>query len=367
MSISTPLLSSGPIELPPVTVSVNGKAKEESAMIIVMRHDATAKQIADVVARVESRGLRVNISRGEERTIIGVIGDDRPIDRTHFELLEGVEKTVPILRPFKLASRDMHPLDSLVPLDGMKLGGPQIGVIGGPCAVESREQILETAFAVKEAGAVALRGGAFKPRTSPYSFQGLGEKGLELLAEAREATGLPVVTEAMSPEQVPIVARYADVIQIGARNMQNYALLNTAGESGRTILLKRGMMSTIEELLMSAEYILAQGNSRVILCERGIRTFERYTRNTTDINAIPVLKQITHLPVLLDPSHGTGKWEYVTAVSRAGIAAGADGLIVEVHPRPEEALSDGAQSLRPERFAQLVKEVQAVAQAVGRC
>jgi len=336
-------------------------------MIIVMRHGATAKQIADVVAKVESKGMRVNISRGEETTIIGVIGDDRPIDRTQFEALDGVEKTVPILKPFKLASREMHPQDTLVPLDGLKVGGPKIAIIAGPCSVESREQILETAFAVKEAGAIALRGGAFKPRTSPYSFQGMGEKGLELLAEAREATGLPVVTEAMSPEQVTLVARYADVIQIGARNMQNYALLNSAGEAGRTVLLKRGMMATIEEWLMSAEYIMAQGNSRVILCERGIRTFEKYTRNTTDINAVPVIKQMSHLPVILDPSHGTGKWEYVTAVARAGIAAGADGLIIEVHPHPEEALSDGAQSLRPEKFAQLVREVLRVAEAVGRC
>ncbi len=362
-AISTPPLNSGPTA-PPKSVKIN---REESSMIIVMRHDATAKQIAEVVAKVESKNLRVNISRGEERTIIGVIGDDRPIDGTAFEVLDGVEKTVPILKPFKLASREMHPLDTLVPLDGMKVGGQKIGIIAGPCSVESREQILESAFAVKEAGAVALRGGAFKPRTSPYSFQGMGEKGLELLAEAREATGLPIVTEAMSPEQVPLVARYADVIQIGARNMQNYALLNTAGESGRTILLKRGMMSTIEELLMSAEYIMAQGNSRVILCERGIRTFEKYTRNTTDINAIPVLKQMSHLPVLLDPSHGTGKWEYVLAVARAGIAAGADGLIIEVHPHPDEALSDGAQSLKPEKFAQLVTEVKRVAEAVGRC
>lgn len=335
-------------------------------MIIIMRHDASAKQIADVVSSVEACGLRVNLSRGEERTIIGVIGDDRPVDRTQFEALEGVEKTVPILKPFKLASREMHPQDTLVPLDGIKLGATQIGIIAGPCSVETREQILETAFAVKEAGAIALRGGAFKPRSSPYSFQGLGEKGLELLADAREATGLPIVTEAMSPEQVHLVARYADVIQIGARNMQNYALLNTAGESGRTILLKRGLMSTIEELLMSAEYIMAQGNSRVILCERGIRTFEKYTRNTTDINAIPVLKQMTHLPVILDPSHGTGKWEYVIPVARAAIAAGADGLIVEVHPHPEKALSDGGQSLRPEQFAQMVREVKRVAEAVGR-
>jgi 3-deoxy-7-phosphoheptulonate synthase len=336
-------------------------------MIIVMRPDATAKQIADVVARVESKHLRANISRGEERTIIGVIGDDRPIDREQFEVLEGVERTVPILKPFKLASREMHPLDTLVPLNGMKVGGTKVAVIAGPCSVESREQILETAFAVKEAGAVALRGGAFKPRTSPYSFQGLGERGLELLAEAREATGLPVVTEAMSPEQVGLVTRYADVIQIGARNMQNYALLNAAGEAGRTVLLKRGMMSTIEELLMSAEYIMAQGNGRIILCERGIRTFEKYTRNTTDINAIPVLKEMTHLPVILDPSHGTGKWEYVTAVARAGVAAGADGLIVEVHCQPENALSDGAQSLKPEKFAQLVVECRRIAEAIGRC
>jgi 3-deoxy-7-phosphoheptulonate synthase len=232
--------------------------------------------------------------------------------------------------------------------------------------VESRSQILEAALAVKEAGATALRGGAYKPRTSPYSFQGLGEEGLQLLAEARNMTGLPIVTEAMSEDQVGLVARYADVIQIGARNMQNYPLLNTAGRSGRPVLLKRGLMSTIEELLMSAEYILAQGNTRVMLCERGIRTFEKYTRNTTDINAVPVLKQMTHLPVLLDPSHSTGKYDYVIAIAKAAVAAGADGLIVEVHPRPEKALSDGAQSLRPEKFAQLVREVRRIAEAVDR-
>jgi 3-deoxy-7-phosphoheptulonate synthase len=336
-------------------------------MIIVMQARATAEQIAAVVARVESGGYRVHLSQGEERTIIGVIGDDRPIVREQFEVLDGVEKTVPILRPFKLASREMHPADTLVPLNGVKVGDPKLVIIAGPCSVESRSQILETALAVKEAGATALRGGAFKPRSSPYSFQGLGEEGLMLLAEARNLTGLPVITEAMSEEQVRLVARYADVIQIGARNMQNYALLNTVGQSGRPVLLKRGMMSTIEELLMSAEYIMAQGNSRIILCERGIRTFEKYTRNTTDINAIPVLKQMTHLPVILDPSHGTGKWEYVNAVARAGVAAGADGLIVEVHCHPEDALSDGAQSLKPEKFAQLVVECRRVAEAIGRC
>ncbi|HLF00673.1 MAG TPA: 3-deoxy-7-phosphoheptulonate synthase [Anaerolineales bacterium] len=331
-----------------------------------MKSRATHEQVSGVVKRIEALGYRAHLSQGEETTIIGVIGDDRPIDRAQFELLDGVEKTVPILKPFKLASRDMRPADTLIPLNNLQVGDPQIVIIAGPCSVESRSQILEAAHAVKEAGATALRGGAFKPRTSPYSFQGMGEEGLQLLAEAREATGLPVVTEAMSPEQILLVEKYADVIQIGARNMQNYTLLNAAGESRKPVLLKRGMMSTIEELLMSAEYILAKGNTQVMLCERGIRTFERYTRNTTDINAVPVLKQVTHLPVILDPSHGTGKWEYVSAIAKAGVAAGADGLIVEVHPSPADAKSDGAQSLKPEKFAQLVRDVRRVAEAVGR-
>jgi len=335
-------------------------------MIVVMKRDASAQQIAQVITRVEGMGFKTHLSAGEERTIIGVLGDERPLDPDQFEVMEGVEKILPVLRPYKLASREMTPQDSVVNLNGTKAGGPRIAVIAGPCSVESREQLLETAHAVKAAGATALRGGAFKPRTSPYSFQGLGEEGLELLAEAREATGLPIVTEALSPEQVPIVARYADVIQVGTRNMQNYALLRAAGESSRPVLLKRGMMSTIEEWLMAAEYILIQGNSKVILCERGIRSFDQATRYTTDINAIPVVKQLSHLPVFLDPSHSTGRWEYVTAVARAGIAAGADGLIVEVHPKPEEALSDGAQSLKPDKFARLVIEVQKVAEAVGR-
>jgi 3-deoxy-7-phosphoheptulonate synthase len=335
-------------------------------MIIVMQHQASAAQIAAVVARVEAVGYRASLIKGEERTIIGVIGDDRPIDRAQFELLDGVDKTMPVLKPFKLASREMQPRDTHVPLNGMPVGAAKIAFIAGPCSVEGRSAIIEAAHAVKEAGATALRGGAFKPRTSPYSFQGLGEEGLQYLAEARTATGLPIVTEAMAPEQIPLVARYADVIQIGARNMQNYDLLKAAGKADKPVLLKRGMMSTIEELLMSAEYILAGGNARVMLCERGIRTFEKYTRNTTDINAIPVIKQLTHLPVVLDPSHGTGKWEYVTAVARAGVAAGADGLILEVHPNPTEAMSDGAQSLKPEKFAQLVRECRAVAQAIGR-
>jgi len=335
-------------------------------MVIVMRSGATPAQIEAAIKHVQALGYRASSIRGDETTIIGVIGDDRPIDPAQFELLDGVEKTVPILKPFKLASRTMHPPDTLVPLNGVKVGGPKLALIAGPCAVESRDQLLEVAHAVKEAGATALRGGAFKPRTSPYSFQGLGEAGLELLAEARAATGLPVVTEATTPEQVPLVGKYADVIQIGARNMQNYGLLTAAGDFGKTVLLKRGMMSTMEEWLMSAEYILARGNGRVILCERGIRTFEKYTRNTTDINAIPVLKELTHLPVILDPSHSTGKWEYVTAVARAGVAAGADGLLVEVHAHPEDAASDGMQSLKPEKFAEMVIQCRQIAAVMGR-
>ncbi|HHE71766.1 MAG TPA: 3-deoxy-7-phosphoheptulonate synthase [Chloroflexi bacterium] len=335
-------------------------------MIIIMKHGATAAQIANVAARIEQMGRQVHLSQGEERTIIGVIGNGRPIDREQIERMSGVERVVPVLRPFKLASREFHPDDSVFPINGVSIGGKQIVVMAGPCAVESREQLMETAEAVKEAGAHVLRGGAFKPRTSPYSFQGLGEKGLHLLAEARRATGLPVVTEVMAPEQVPLVTTYADILQVGARSMQNYALLHAVGESQRPVLLKRGMMSTIEELLMSAEYILSHGNQRVILCERGIRTFEPYTRNTLDISAVPLLKQLSHLPVVVDPSHGTGHWELVAPVARAAIAAGADGLIIEVHPRPDEALSDGAQSLKPSRFRDLIESLRPVAEAVGR-
>ncbi len=336
-------------------------------MIVIMQVGASAKQIAAVVARIEQMGLKAHLSEGQERTIIGVVGDDRVVaDRDSLSLMEGVERTMRVSHPYKIASREFHPEDTMVPLNGTKVGGNKIALIAGPCSVESRDQILEIAHAVKEAGATALRGGAFKPRTSPYSFQGLGEEGLELLAEAREATGLPVVTEVMEPGLVPMVAKYADVLQIGARNMQNYALLHAAGASQHTVLLKRGMMSTMEELLMAAEYILSHGNHRVMLCERGIRTFETYTRNTFDINAIPVLKQRTHLPVIADPSHATGRWEYVGAASRAAIAAGADGLIMEVHCNPEQALSDGAQSLRPEKFARLVTELRRVAEAIDR-
>jgi 3-deoxy-7-phosphoheptulonate synthase len=335
-------------------------------MVVVMRPEATCAQTAQVISRIERWGYRVHLSEGEERTIVGIVGNGRPLDRGQIERMEGVERTVPILRPFKLASRDFHPQDTAIRVGNVTIGGPNLVVIAGPCSVESREQLLETAWAVREAGAHMLRGGAFKPRSSPYSFQGLGEEGLRILAAAREATGLPVVTEVMEPDLVPLVANYADVLQVGARNMQNYALLRAVGESRQPVLLKRGMMATIEELLMSAEYILSQGNDQVILCERGIRSFEKYTRNTLDISAVPLLKQLSHLPVVADPSHGTGKWELIEPVSRAAVAAGADGLLIEVHPRPQEALSDGAQSLKPARFAAMMQGLRPITQVLGR-
>jgi 3-deoxy-7-phosphoheptulonate synthase len=335
-------------------------------MIVVMKQGATRASIANVIVRIEQAGYRAHVSEGEERTIIGIIGNGRPLDRAQIGRMSGVERTVPILRPFKLASREFHPHDTVVDINGISIGGERVVVVGGPCAVESREQMLEAARAVRDAGGHMLRGGAFKPRTSPYSFQGMGEEGLRILADVRRETSLPIITEVMEPQMVPLVTTYADVLQIGARNMQNYALLHAIGESQRPVMLKRGMMSTIEELLMSAEYILSHGNERVILCERGIRTFETYTRNTLDLSAVPLLKQLSHLPVVVDPSHGTGKWELVEPVSLAAVAAGADGLLIEVHPHPESALSDGAQSLKPERFAELVQKVHAVAGAVGR-
>jgi 3-deoxy-7-phosphoheptulonate synthase len=335
-------------------------------MMIIMSMEATPEQINLVINRVEANGFKVQINNGVERTAIGVLGNNPGKLREQLIYMPGVDRLVPISRPYKIASRELIPQNTVFPVDGIQIGGQDLVIIAGPCAVESRSQILEIAHAIKEAGGQALRGGAYKPRTSPYSFQGLGEEGLELLAEAREATGLPVVTEVISPDLVPLVAKYADVLQIGARNMQNFALLHAAGESQQPVLLKRGNSATIEELLMAAEYILSHGNQRVILCERGIRTFETSTRNTTDINAVPVLKALTHLPVILDPSHSTGHWEYVTAVARAGIAAGADGLIVEVHSNPAEAQSDGGQSLKPERFAELVRQVRAIGQIIGR-
>lgn len=335
-------------------------------MMIVMHADATPKQITNVRSWISDNGLETHLSEGAERTIIGIVGDIRLIEAERVLHLPGVERVVPISRPYKLSSREFNPKDSSFSVGDLEIGGEEVFIIAGPCSVESRSQILEVAHAVREAGAHALRGGAFKPRSSPYSFQGLGEEGLEYLAEAREQTGLPIVTEVMSPENVPLVAKYAEILQIGARNMQNHVLLHSVGSIDHPVLLKRGMGAKIEDLLMASEHILSQGNRKVILCERGISTFETYTRNTTDINSIPVLKSLTHLPVILDPSHSTGHWQYVSAIAKAGIAAGADGLIIEVHPQPSEALSDGGQSLKPERFAELVTQIKAIAEAVGR-
>ncbi|MCI0711736.1 MAG: 3-deoxy-7-phosphoheptulonate synthase [Chloroflexi bacterium] len=335
-------------------------------MIVVMATNATARQISEVIARIRAMGYEVHLSEGEERTIIGVIGRGDPLDKEQLSMQEGVHEVLSVTHPYKIASREYHPEATTFALGQHTVGAKDLALIAGPCSVEGREEIIEIAHAVKEAGATALRGGAFKPRTSPYSFQGMGEEGLKYLAEAREQTGLPIVTEVMDPSLVPLVAEYADVLQIGARNMQNYTLLHAAGKSHHPVLLKRGMMSTIEELLMAAEYILSHGNMRVMLCERGIRTFETYTRNTFDINAIPVLKDITHLPIIADPSHGVGKWEYVEAVSLAAVAAGADGLILEVHQDPESAMSDGRQSLTPKRYHELVKKTVALANLVGR-
>ncbi|RMH00721.1 MAG: 3-deoxy-7-phosphoheptulonate synthase [Chloroflexi bacterium] len=335
-------------------------------MIVIMQASATMREKSAVIAWAEDAGCHVHLSEGNERTVIGIVGNGRPLNKEQVERMPGVERVVSVLKPFKIASREFKPENTTFPIGNHMVGGKGIIIMAGPCSVESRSQIIETAHAVKEAGAHILRGGAFKPRTSPYSFQGLGEEGLKYLAEAREETGLPVVTEVMEPALVPLVCEYADILQVGARNMQNYALLHAVGESQHPVLLKRGMSSLIEEWLMCAEYILSHGNTRVMLCERGIRTFEKYTRNTFDINAIAVAKHLSHLPVIADPSHATGRWEYVEAAAKAAVAAGADGLIIEVHPRPEEAMSDGVQSLKPERFAQLVREMKAVAQAVGR-
>jgi 3-deoxy-7-phosphoheptulonate synthase len=336
-------------------------------MMIIMNVEATAQQVEAVVERINANGFKPLVLHGEERKVIAVVGKDPYATRDQYVYLPGVEQVMPISRPYKMTSREFKPQNTIFPVNGFSIGAEEVIIMAGPCSVESRSQLLETAQAIKEAGGQILRGGAYKPRTSPYSFQGLGEEGLEILAEARELTGMPIVTEVTSHDLVPLVAKYADIFQIGARNMQNFALLNAVGESQKPILLKRGLSATIEELLMSAEYILSHGNRQVILCERGIRTYETSTRNTTDINAIPVLKSLTHLPVFLDPSHSTGHWEFVTPIARAGIAAGADGLIIEVHLSPDKALSDGAQSLKPERFAQLVRQARAIAKDVDRC
>lgn len=335
-------------------------------MIIVLRPHCTEEDIAQVCRRIESLGLTPHLSRGVERTIVGAIGDERVLLDKAIEALPMVEKVLPILKPYKLASRDFHPENTVVTVDGVRIGGQRIAVVAGPCAVESREMLLHVAREVRAAGAHLLRGGAFKPRTSPYAFQGLGEEALRYLAEARRETGMPVVTELMDPREAMLVLKYADVVQVGARNMQNFRLLKELGMQKTPVLLKRGMSSTIRELLMSAEYIMSEGNYKVILCERGIRTFEDATRSTLDLSAIPVLKQNTHLPVLVDPSHAAGRCDLVAPMALAAVAAGADGVMVEVHPKPEEALSDGPQALLPSRFQRMMADLKKVAEAIGR-
>jgi len=336
-------------------------------MLIVMQHGATEAEIRRVVATIEEMGYQARPMPGRQRTAVGLVGNDGKVDASRLEALPGVLEVIHVTQPYKQVSREWKAENTVIQFpSGLAIGGDEIVVMAGPCSVESESQIIAAARAVRDAGAVILRGGAFKPRTSPYSFQGLGKKGLELLARAREETGLLIVTEAMDSEGIDLVARYADIVQIGARNMQNFSLLKHAGRIGKPVLLKRGISATITELLLSAEYILAEGNAQVILCERGIRTFESYTRNTMDISAIPVVKKLSHLPIIADPSHGTGRRDKVIPMARAAVAAGADGLLIEVHHDPERALSDGAQSLRPEQFAELMAQLRIIAPAVGR-
>jgi 3-deoxy-7-phosphoheptulonate synthase len=325
-------------------------------MLVVMSVGATEEQIAEVRRHIEADGLTPHESRGAERVVIGVVGDvglRKERIMGHLAGLAGVESVTPISKPFKLTSREFHPADTVIRVGDTMVGGGTLTVMAGPCSVESRDQLLDTARAVAAAGATILRGGAFKPRTSPYSFQGLGVEGLRYLAEARDRTGLPIVTEVMEPSQVDVVAEHADILQVGARNMQNYPLLMAVGRATRPVMLKRGLSATVEEWLMAAEYIVSGGNPRVILCERGIRTFETYTRNTLDLAAVPLLHRLTHLPVVVDPSHATGKRWLVRSMALAAVAAGADGIMVEVHPTPDDALSDGEQSLSLEQFAQM--------------
>ncbi len=330
-------------------------------MVIIMKPDAPKEIIEKIERKMESLGCQVHISEGENHTIMGLVGDTTRIDPSQIEANDYVDRLVRIQHPFKLANKIFHPKKTVVTVDGIEIGGDEITVIAGPCSVESEEQLMTIARAVKASGAKFLRGGAFKPRTSPYSFQGMGEEGLKLLQKAKAETGMPIVTEIMDQEQFDMVCHYTDILQIGARNMQNFSLLKQAGKCNKPVLLKRGLSATIEELLMAAEYIMSEGNTNVILCERGIRTFETYTRNTLDLSAIPAIKELSHLPVIVDPSHAAGKWRMVEPLSKAAIAVGADGLIIEVHHQPEMALSDGAQSLKPEKFDGLMKAVNKIA------
>ena len=338
-------------------------------MIVVMKPGSTQQQLDHVIHLVREMGLKDHVIVGTERTVVAVVGNDRFKDRTVLESVAGVEKVVPILAPYKMASKEVKKERSLIPLmlpDKARVGGRKVQVIAGPCSVESKQQLMEIAHAVKQAGATGLRGGAFKPRTNPYSFQGMGEKGLELLALARQETGLAVVTEVMAVEQVALVTQYADVLQVGARNMQNFNLLNAVGEQPKPVLLKRGMSATLEEFLLAAEYIMAKGNNHVMLCERGIRTYEDYVRNTLALAAVPELHRVSHLPVIIDPSQGTGKSYLVDSMCRAAVAAGADALIIEVHNDPEHAFTDGAQSITPQQFADMMNSIKRIAAAVDR-
>ena len=336
-------------------------------MIIMLKSGADKHHVESITKKIRELGFTPHLTHGKELTVIGVIGENAILTRDIFEAMEGVESVAPISKPFKLVSREFKKENTVIDIgNGVRIGGTQIVVMAGPCSVDTKERLLLTAEAVKAAGAQILRGGAFKPRTSPYSFQGLGEQGLKLLRQAAEKNGLLVVSEVMDPSQISLMLPYVDVFQVGARNMQNYYLLRALGEVSKPVLLKRGMSATIEELLLSAEYIMAGGNYNVILCERGIRTFETYTRNTLDIAAIPVIKKLSHLPILADPSHGTGRRDKVSPMARAAVAAGADGLLIEVHHDPEHALSDGAQSLYPDQFTQLMAELRIIAPAVGR-
>lgn len=337
--------------------------------IIVLQPDTPEENIRHILKKLESKGLKGTISQGTERTIIGVIGDTSKVteeEEDAIRVMTGVENVVRILKPYKLASREFKKVNTEINVRGSIIGGKKIQVMAGPCAVENKTILMNIAERVKNAGATFLRGGAYKPRTSPYSFQGLGEEGLRYLAEAREKTGLSIVTEIMDPRDMDVIVRYADIIQIGTRNMQNFRLLLEVGSIDKPVLLKRGLSATIKEWLMSAEYIMSRGNQNVMLCERGIRTFETATRNTLDLSAVPLLKQLTHLPVVVDPSHGVGKWDLVAPMAKAAVAAGADALMIEVHTNPEEALSDGEQSLRPDLFAKLIRELKPIAEAVGR-
>lgn len=335
-------------------------------MIIVLRPDATEEQMDHIIKKVKDLGLSVHLSKGTERSIIGVIGDEAVIASTPLDTFPGVEKVMPIMKPYKLVSRDFQKEDSIIDVKGVKIGGNKVQVIAGPCSIENKTVLLEVAKEVKKSGATILRGGAFKPRTSPYDFQGLGEEGLKYLREVGDEVNLPVITEIMDPRDIELICKYADIIQIGARNMQNFRLLKDVGTTSKPVLLKRALSGTIKEFLMSAEYIASQGNRRIILCERGIRTYETATRNTLDLSAIPVIKELSHLPVVIDPSHAVGKWDLVAPMAKAAVAAGADGLMIEAHANPEEALCDGGQSLKPKKFDRLMGELRRIAAAVDR-